>query len=223
MAQLPSLFPADWHPQKETFSSLPSAQGISCWGINPLQACPGRSPNPGFSHGWPHFEGTKQRDRWTSPETRHLQGILLPLGAAPLAAHPRVPTLTETNRSQRGQGEGSAEVPSCLFVELLLKLSESLAKSLLISSCFSEMFEQNWPVEQRQEHEPPLCLGGLESPGFELLLWALGRHWPEPQDIPSHSMLSSPSPSLVFQLIEEGRDSGRWKRGSIQDWALPLA
>lgn len=156
MAQLPSLFPTDWHPQKEIFSSLPSAQGISCAELGFIPISGGISC---FPHGWPHFEWTKQTQLDICRD-QTFPGYFPALSAAPLACSPsqRQTTLPST---QRWQGEASAELPSCLFVELLLKLSKSLAKPLLISSGFSEMLKQNRPGEQRPEHETPLCLGGL--------------------------------------------------------------
>lgn len=135
-----------------------------------------------------------------STEPRPLHGISqslspVPEAAAPLACSPKSNPPAETHSSAQEPKGGEERafcwagyLPSCLFIELFLKLSQSFAKPLLICSCFSEMFKQNGPVKERQEHEPhpPQVLGstvravalGNKQPAA----MGHGRHcsrWPE--------------------------------------------
>lgn len=165
---------------------------VLSWGSSPLQACPGRSPNPCFPYRWPHFGGTKQRDRWTCPETRHFQGIFQLLGAAPLVCSPSQ-RQTALPRTQRGQGEGSV---SCwvTFLSVCRTAPQTLEEPCAVSS-YQLWFLWAVRAEQACETETrtwnPLVLGrvvkalGLGS--RELLLWALGRHWPESPETSHHT------------------------------------
>lgn len=101
-----------------------------------------------------------------STETRHHHGIFKSLAAAFLSCSPKSTYPSRTQHiciGAQGEGEGfcwADYLPSCLFIELFLKLSQSFAKPFLICSCFSEMFKQDRPVKQRQEYET-LAFGSI--------------------------------------------------------------
>lgn len=122
-------------------------------------------PKSWLFHGWPHFEGTKQRDRWTSPETRHLQAILLPLGAAPLACSPQSVHPHRDKQEPKGTRRGLCWVT---FLSVCRTAPQTLGEPCEVSS-YQLLFL--WDVQAE------LACGAETGTWTPLVLGRVGKPW----------------------------------------------